>query len=372
MPGQDWLIEQVNRELNIPHAYERYCAGLRLEELFTTDSVYLAAKRCASGFMRKNDTWYFQQNPWVNSRKLCLKVLSGTFRPGYYRERIICERGKQRVIRPPVYECKVVQKVLCDYLIRPLLEPKMISTSYASVKGRGTKKMYEDILTVLNRRLRQDGKKYTIVQTDLTNYFGNIDVQILIYGILGRYIRDTRILELFHAFSPDEYGLSLGNEASQIPASFFPSAFDHYCKDAMGWDYFRYMDDAMVILPEERVAEYRKAFLDFVRKYHMCVREEKIREIPLGTPFVFCKERFLTDRKTGFYYRLMNPAIGRNEARKLRTFRVKKRENLMTQEAVDLQYGGVKGAIASHPNTWKTRKRLEELYQAVKEEEKDR
>lgn len=367
MAGQDWLISNVDRELreelrrygiHLHTAYETYCGHLTLEDIFTVDSVYLAAKRCAAGFGRKSDTWNYQKNAWTNSRKLCRKVLDGKFIPKYYRTREIKERGKLRLIKPPTFECKVVQKVLCDYIIRPLLEPKMIQTSYASVKGRGTKKLYEDIERAVNHYMRLGGE-YVIVQSDFSNYFGNISTEVLIHRLLGRYIKDTRILQLLKAFSPDELGLSLGNEVSQIPASYFPSSFDHWCKDQNGWSYFRYMDDALVILPKGHTEVYRRGIYHYCEELKITLKEEKIHAIELGKPFIFCKERFLIDRESGLYYRLMNPAIERNEKRKIRKFKDKKEEGLMTQEEIDLQYRGVRGAVASHPNTYHVIERLD-------------
>lgn len=374
MTKQDQLIRIIDLELrdelktygvHFSTTYETFCGHLTLEDIFTTDSVYQAAKRCASGFSRKNDTWNFQKNAWCNSLELCKKVLEGKFKPKYYRPREIMERGKKRLIKPPTFECKVVQKVLCDYIIRPLLEPKMIQTNYASVKGRGTKKLYEDVEAALNKHLKED-TEYVIVQSDFSNYFGNIKIEILIWKLLARYIADERILILLHAFSPDEFGLSLGNEASQVPASFFPSAFDHYCKDRNGWDFYRYMDDSLAILPKDEEPLYRQAIFHYCRELCITLKEEKIKTINLGEPFVFCKDRYLIDKNTGQYYRLMNPAIERNEKRKLKKFKEKKAENSMTQEDIDNQYRGVSGSIASHPNTFRARNRLESVYQEAK------
>lgn len=373
MAGQDWLIMNVDRELEVElkrhniylHTpYEIFCRYLTLEDIFTVDSVYLTAKRCAVGFSKKNDTWNYQKNAWLNSVNLCQAVLNGSFKPKYYKSRSINERGKTRLIKPPSFECKVVQKVLCDYIIRPLLEPKMIRTSYASIKGRGTKKMYEDIEVALNK-YRKKPNRYVIIQSDFSNYFGNIDTDLLIQKMLGRYIRDHRILNLIQAFSPEECGLSLGNEVSQIPASYFPSLFDHWCKDQNGWSYFRYMDDGLAILPVEQKETYIQGMFQYSSKLKITLKDEKIKMRNLGEPFIFCKERFLIDKNTGQYYRLMNPAIARKEKRKLEKFKEKKLEGLMTQEDIDLQYRGVLGTIASHPNTYHIREKLDSLYKMI-------
>lgn len=370
MNKQDYLIYDVNSEIRymtkrtgeISNAYETYCGSIQLEDVFTTTSIQLCAKRCASGFMHKADTYHFMKNLWVNSKKLCDEVLAGTFKPKYRKKRIIIERGKEREIQPPYFDCKVVQKVICDYLIRPLLEPRMVETNYASVKYRGTDKMHADIEEKLKEILdesAESGMEYLIVMGDYSGYFGNIEICILM-EMLGSLIKDKRILRLIHMFSPEEFGLSLGNEMSQVPASFFPSEFDHFCVDKKGWPYYRYMDDSLVIIPKEEKENYLQSYFSYAEKLHIKVKKEKIKIARLGYPFTFCKERYLWDKNKGTYYRLLNPKRRKTEERK-----IKKIDN---QEELEKQYRSVRGSIASHPNTIKMLQKLDEKY---KERQKD-
>ena len=194
---------------------------------------------------------------------------------GYYRTHEINERGKKRTIQPPTFTCKVVQKVLCDYLIRPLLEPKMISTSYASLQWRGTTKMHEDICEALNRKIMH-GEAFSIILFDDRNYFGSIVIGILMEQ-LSRYISDARILDLFRSFCPDEIGLSLGNEVSQIPASWFPSKIDHLFKDYLGLPIFRYMDDTLLVCEQGKEESMIKLFQRQSEKLHLSCPDEKMQ-----------------------------------------------------------------------------------------------
>lgn len=366
MPRLMKLLDQDLLDASGVHsAYEKYCGQLTLEDIFTVDAVYMAAHHCASGFMDRPDTMQFMKSPWINSLKLRDRVLSGKFKPAYWPRKTIIERGKPRVIIPPKFECKVVQKLICDYLIRPLLEPRMIPTNYASVRGGGTARMHDDILKALNKY----GKLHpgaVVTMADFKHYFASIPVDKLM-SILGRYITDKRLLALIRSFSPDAFGLSLGNELSQVPASFYPSSIDHYFKDRLAVPYFRYMDDMLFLSPSMEIAlTLTDLFLGLAEGIGLAIPEKdvqkKIRHVEFGQNFAFCKKRYIFNKQERYYYRMINPNIPRTENRKLKRFRQKLLAGEITRDQIRLQYDGVRGAIASHPNTYRILWRLDERF----------
>ena len=153
---QERLIDKVNADLSAEFGikkpyWQKYACLLSLEDIFTTATVYICSQRCAAGMADRKDTQRWQENPWLNSYRLCQAVLNGTFIARFYPKHNIIERGHIRLIEPPTFECKVVQKVICDYVLKPLLTTKMVSTNYASVKGRGTDQAYADVLDGLNK-----------------------------------------------------------------------------------------------------------------------------------------------------------------------------------------------------------------------------
>ena len=361
---KEWIEEideEVLKETGIHTAYHKVCGCMTLEDLFTTDAVYCAAHKCSLGFKRRKDTQAFMKSAMLSSYLLAEQVKSGKFKPGYYRERVIIERGKQRTIKPPKFESKVVQKVLCDYLIREIFETRMIETNYASIRGRGTDKMYGDVLKALECvQTNSKGYSEVIVMTDFKSFFPSISTELL-RNLYRKYIRDERIINLIMSFSPDEFGLSLGNETSQVPASFFPSMIDHYFKDRLGIKhYFRYCDDVLFIAENQMQAdELIELFLDLSGSLKLTVPPQKIKTVQFGETFSFCKERFVYSRKRKSYYRLINPAIPQNESRKLKAFKKKVEAGEMAKEEALAQYGGVKGMIQHRPNTRNAVERLD-------------
>ena len=361
------LINEINKSVlktsHIHCAYNKMCGQLSLDDIFTTDIVYMEAKRCASGFGDKSDTRAFMKNAWVNSYRLCEKVLNGKYKPRYYPKKTIIERGKARIIKPPYFECKVVQKVLCDFIIRPLFEPKMVSTCYASVRGRGTEKMLQDIVRCLNKTYLKNPKAF-ITTVDFTGYFASIDVNIL-KEIFLRYIMDERIVELIVLFS-DEDGLSLGNETSQIPASFFPSFIDHYFKDRLGVKLFRYMDDSLFVTEDKDMAErLEQLYIELAASRKLSIGEQKIHTYPIGTSITFCKEALCFNHEKGYYYRNINHHIVVIQEKKMKEFSKMLIAGSIPFEYVSNQFRTVRGMISSKPNTHKVVSHLNELYAEI-------
>jgi hypothetical protein len=331
-------------------AYARLCGGLSLEDLFCTDSVLVAAKRAGTGFSGKADTQRFMSSSWLNSYVLCQKVLDGRFKPRYYRSRVIVERGKARTIVPPTFECKVVQKVLCELLLRPLLTHRMISTSYASISGRGTDMMYEDVLRALNHVARTSDSlsDFRVVTCDYRHFFDSID---------------TRILSFFSSAC----GLPIGSEVSQMPATFFPSPVDHAMKDGRGLPYFRYMDDTLAIVPVGDVESYVAEYRERSSRMGLCVPDEKVHVIRLGSCLSFCKERFRFVRGggDGRYVREVNPHRVSTERRKLRRFGALVASGDMDADVAMAQWRSVRGSLTSHPRTRADVVELDALAEAI-------
>ena len=341
----DALVLATTGERN---AYARRCGALALGELFTPDLVQLSAERCACGFRDRPDTQRFMRHLAQSSQALADKVVAGDFQPRYYREREIWERGKPRDIRPPTFESKVVQKLLNDWVVRPLIEPRCVSTCYSSITGRGCARMHADVERELNRR---DGTGRAVLMTDFADYFASIDVDKL-FERLGRLITGERVLGLMRAFSPQPLGLSLGNELSQTPASWYPSPIDHWAKDRMRLPYYRYMDDTLTVCENaDEAAEIAHEYQSMAAALGLSLPDRKVRIVDYGQPFQWCKERYRFNARTGRYYRLINPEIPARERRKMHAMARRVEAGEMDARAAELQWRSVRGVISGHLNT---------------------
>jgi len=340
--------------------YAKYIRKLKLEDIVTTNSVFMSSMRCACGFRNRRDTQKFLAEHISNCCELKDRVLEGKFRPKYYATKYIKERGKVREIKPPVFESKVIQKLLADWLIRPILEQEMIKTSYASIKNRRTAKMYADINRAVNSEIKN--KDGYIIMTDFKSYFPSIDMHIL-RRMFEERIEDKRIVDLIMLFSPGEKGLSLGNELSQIPASFYPTELDKKVRGMLRHkNYYRYMDDILFIVQDE--AEYDEAMKVMNEMCNKLKLELKyVKKIRMRKDFEFCKERFRYDKRKDKYFRLCNKRIFTSERSKIKLFGKMLTNNEIERKYVEDQYKAVHNSIASRKNTHMKLERLQKYYE---------
>jgi len=340
--------------INTTNNYPELSGYIPLEILFTPDMISLASEETAKHFHDRKDTIAFMKARWLNSQILSDKIINGEFKANYYKQITINERGKARLIKPPTFECKIVQKLLSTFILRPYLEANMIEHSYATVKGRGTDKLYSDLVIGLNEAIKHKNKY--IVLTDFSNYFGSIDTRELENRVFRSYIHNEQMIQLLMKFFPDEKGMVLGNEVSQLPASFYPNPIDQFITvTLMNPYYYRYMDDTLCVVKNKKeVKEHIETFKTMSNVLKLNVKDEKIQVIRMGTDFVFCKERFFFNKKTGHYYQMINPKRIRTEKRKI---------NAITDiDELSMQYNGVRGSIRNHPNSYKSLIYLDNLY----------
>lgn len=352
-----WLVHDVDKEIyeeyGIRFAFEKYARYLSLDSFYTLESIVIAALIAACGFRRRKDTQFFLSGLWYHSWLLNRKFHKGKFKPGFYKKRQINERGKPRDIKPPQFECKVMQKVVSNLLLRPTLEHEMIYHNNASVCARGIDKTYEDVLNNLNRALKAYGGDGVIVLADFSGYFASIDRKGRLRNRYLELFKDPAVADFLIAFDKGEEGLTLGNETSQIPASAFPSPIDHYFKDKMHLRFYvRYMDDACAILANNDEADrftvlyrYQAAKQGLVTTKMVDGKMiDKIKKIPLGQSFTFCKERFVYSEESGQYYRLPNPQKVRNIKHKIKVYeRLVIESKIEKEEAERNLYAMIKG-----------------------------
>ena len=290
------IDKEIYEEYGVRFAFEKYARKLPLKAFYTLESIVISALIAACGFRRRKDTQYFLSGLWYHAWLLNKKFHEGKFKPGFYQKRQINERGKPRDIKPPQFECKTMQKVISNLLLRPTLEHVMVYHNNASVCARGIDKTYEDVLDNLNRALKVYGKDGVIVLIDFAGYFASIDREGRLRNWYLILFSDPAVAEFLIAFDKGEDGLTLGNETSQIPASAFPSPIDHYFKDKLQVKFFeRYMDDTNAILANDIEADH------FIALYRIQAEKQglattkvengkmidKICKIPLGQDITF-------------------------------------------------------------------------------------
>ena len=207
---------------------------------------------------------------------------NGCYRHGKYHIFLIKD-PKYRIIMSENLKDKIVNQMVSEYLLKPVLEPRLIDSNTATRKGMGGRHAF-DLCKRYLVKLKRENREIYVLKFDIKKYFYHIDHDVLM-DKLKRVFFDQRILsllrniidssnysyvnqeidlviekELKRSLSFEHYeelkriphyqyhkGLAIGNVTSQILAIYYLNDLDHYIKEKLGCKYYiRYMDGATV------------------------------------------------------------------------------------------------------------------------------
>lgn len=334
----------------------------------TFEDLLEASKKCKRNVAWKSSTQMYTMNRLMWAASLKEKLDRGIYRPKRYHEFQIHERGKLRVIHSVHISDRVVQKAFNEKVLKPKTYPSLINRNCASQPGKGTKAQLDGLKEDLRRHYRKHGQKGYILLIDFTNYFGNIDKEILIEKLK----LDPDDEKLFRAFTKDEEGLSLGSEVNQTGAIFYTSGLDHFVKERLRVKgYGRYMDDSYLIHEDKKYIEHcRDEIFRECDKLKIQINPKKVKLIQLSDQFTFLKKRI---RLTESGKVTMRP-IKDNFKRRRRNLKTQKRlldEGKMTGSQIETSYKTWRSYAVKNGAPKKTIKSMDRLYQSLfgKEEE---
>lgn len=180
----------------------------------------------------------------------------GRYKPGAYKSFKVYE-PKERNIMAATYRDKVVHQWYVENFIEPYIVPQFIETTYAGIKGRGMHKASKDVQKAM-KIAKNKWSEYYILKMDVAKYFQNIDKRIL-WNIIKRKIKDRKLLWLTKVILMSKEGMTglpLGNYTSQMFANIYLNKLDQYAKHVLKCkNYFRYMDDIVIICENKTIAQ---------------------------------------------------------------------------------------------------------------------
>lgn len=249
---------------------------------------------------------------------------------------------KYRVVMSENISDKIVNHLISEKILLPVLEPKLVPFNVATRKNMGVYKGIFYVKKYINK-LKINYDEFYILKCDIKKYFYNVSHERLIHK-LEKYITDVDIMnvikniisttnqentnKLLHQLleeekerlrsmnTPDLFqklqeldkipfyhkgkGLPIGNMTSQIFAIFYLNDLDHFIKEKLKIKYYvRYMDDFLLFHPDK---EYLKYCLEEIRKK---VLEEKL-ELNSKTRIYSMKEGF---QFLGYFFFLKNKKL---------------------------------------------------------------
>ncbi len=310
-----------------------------------------------------------------------------TYLHGKYNIFLITD-PKYRVIMSENISDKIVNHLVSNYLLFPVLEPKMISTNIATRVGKGTKAGLYYMKKYINR-LKENYPQFYVLKCDIHKFFYSIDHEILlkklkkvfndedILSILEKIINSTnqeyvndkivneiekqrlviinsnltnqeksiRIKEL-NRIPLYDYGkgLPIGNMSSQILAIFYLNDLDHFIKEKLKIKcYIRYMDD-LVLFHESK--DYLNYCLEEIKKKLMELKlhlNNKTHIVEIHQGINFLGYRFvLKDKKL---IMKVNKNAKKRLIKEVKQISIKNREQFLKKYNGYLHYADANGFI---------------------------
>ena len=228
---------------------------MNYQELFTFENLYQAHKNARKGKRNKKDVILFELELSKNLWDLYDALSSQTYSPCAYQKFYVFE-PKKREIQALPYKDRVVQHVLADHYLYPLLTSKLIYDNGACQKGKGTDFSLNRLTSFFTDFYKKSHLNGYILKADIRKYFPSIQHDVLKQK-LNRIVEDKDILQLLFRII-DSYentpgrGLPMGNQTSQLFALYYMDSLDRLCKEKLRLKFYvRYMDDIVILHPDK-------------------------------------------------------------------------------------------------------------------------
>jgi hypothetical protein len=271
------------------------------QELYDFQNLYAAYRAARRGKGCKREVIEFELNLAENLCVLKRKLEAQEYLAQPYYHFTVYE-PKRREIHALHYADRVVQHCLCDNIIAPQLEPRLIFDNAACRKGKGTHFAMYRLTGFLQKHYRQYGANGYVLKADFARYFENIDHAVLRERISkAGFDADTErfLNQIIDSYSsvPGK-GLPLGNQSSQWFALYYLDPLDRMIKERFQLKgYTRYMDD-LVLLHESKdvLRECLSAMKELAEDRLRLRFNEKTQLFPLAEGL----------NHLGFHFRLTN------------------------------------------------------------------
>lgn len=237
------------------------------------------ARRCARGVRWKASVQKFEVNKLIWLSELSEQIEKKTYKSMGFKRFDVNERGKIRHIQSVHISERVVQKALCNYVLKPYLLPELIYDNSASQEGKGTEFALKRLKKHLTRHYQRYRLEGGILIMDFHDFFGQIPHDIVIKQIEDLLPDDSAnyFVELFINCFDGIKGLGLGSEISQLAAILFPTPIDKYIAERTN-DNARYMDDSYAISESiETLETLKKDIVIECEKLGIQLNEQKTR-----------------------------------------------------------------------------------------------
>ena len=329
------------------------------ERLTEFDNIYRAYRQSAKGKHHKNEVIQYESNLHMQLWYLQERLKNRAYEPSGYHKFMIYD-PKEREIQALSFADRVFQHLLCDTILRPYFEPRLIYDNAACRQGKGTHFALKRLEQFFRDHYKKYGAEGYILKFDIRKYFPSIDHEVL-KEKLARF-PDEEVKTLLY-FIIDSYaadigkGLPMGNQSSQWFALYYLDRLDRLIKEKLRIKgYVRYMDDGVLI------HESKEYLQECLRQMQDLIAEEKLefnqktQIFPISQGVDFLGWRFyMTD--TGKIIRRLRTSNKKRFKRRLKAFQKQYADGTKTLDEITQSLNSYRGHL-KYGHTWKLRKHV--------------
>lgn len=361
--------------------YGKYCYNgeylMTYEEIICdANNLYKAYRASIKNSKWKETTQKFMMNYLRYIFEIQEDLQNRTLTNGKSEEFSISERGRIRHITSIPISDRIVRHVLCDEILLPEVQKKLIYDNGASLKGRGISHQRERFEVHLRKYFRKYGNEGYILFGDFTKFYDNIIHDIakkellklfnndeFLDWLLGvifdgfkvdvSYMTDEEYVSCleqpFNRLEHDEIpkelltgekwmhkSVNIGDQLSQILGIYYPYKIDNYVKYVRSQKFYgRYMDDWYIMNPsKEELQDLLENIRTIAKERGIHINEKKTRIVKISGTYKFLQVRY-TLTQTGKIIKRINPDRVTAMRRKLKKLSVKIQNGEIPYEYVE-------------------------------------
>lgn len=254
----------------------------------------------------------FEEDVFTNLMDLQNELRDKTYQVSGYTEFEVT-KPKRRKIQACKFRDKVVQHVLCDNVIKPLMPDICIKDNYSGQEEKGTGMARKRIIENMKEFHSVYGNDGYVYRGDIHKYYYNINHEMA-KDIMEYYMPQSAhwLIDRFIDSTDGTVGLALGNQINTFVSNLYLDGLDKFITGELGIEYYgRYADDFYLIHPSKIYLKYcEQAIREYLGTLHLELNP-KSQIIPLKNGIKF----------TGFHYWASNRGM------KVHLINEKKREH---------------------------------------------
>ena len=377
--GQDCLIRIADFRTGwvLMNYEEILCDANNLYKAYTASIKGSKWKETTQKFMLNFLRYIFQIQEDLQSRTLTNSPTD---------EFSLSERGRIRPITSLTTKDRIIRHVLCDEILLPEVQKKIIYDNGASIKGRGIAHSRKRFEVHLRKYYQNHGAEGYILLGDFSKFYDNIIHEIAKQELLKLFnddeFVDWLLTLIFDGFKIDvsymtdeeysthmedifnkleyrtiskekltgekfmEKSVNIGDQLSQVIGIYYPHRIDTYVKYVRSQKFYgRYMDDWYIMSPSrDELLDILDHIRIIAKELGIHINEKKTRIAKISSTYKYLQIKY-TLTNSGSIIKRINPERVTAMRRKLKKLAVKVKNGEVLYESVENMFKGWMGSF---------------------------